>query len=349
MATCQGEIPSAVSAHSSTTASACAATSTFIATTPTGDASCDSSEEESDGEKGSERKVGDDRPVSISESRPVTPSSDASPDERVTGTLPVSDALIETYYTQADSSREPAAFQLLVQHAEEGNHLAEGYLAVIYNNGTFSVAEKDTSKSNAYAAKALPWLKVAVDERSNGSAQFILGYILEKAVGGEVKNELEAVRCYKLAAEQGNCDAQFRLGVCYGRETGIVTKDLVTAARYFKLAADQGAKKAHYIVGACYGSGIGVTKNWEEAVKYYQLAADQGHAKAQFYLGVCYWNGTGVAKNTEESVRYYKLAANQGHAEAQFNLGLCYQKGTGVAKSMVEAVRYYKLAADQGD
>lgn len=60
---------------------------------------------------------------------------------------------------------------------------------------------------------------------------------------GVAKNEIEAVRFYKLATEQGQVDAQFSLGVCYADGTG-VTKDEQEVVSLYKLAADQEHKPA---------------------------------------------------------------------------------------------------------
>ena len=88
------------------------------------------------------------------------------------------------------------------------------------------------------------------------------------------------------------------------------------AVRYFRLAAEQGHAGAQYNLGVCYTKGYGVTQNNNEAVRYYRLAAEQGHAGAQYNLGLCYFNGYGVTQNYIEAVKYFRLAAEQGHAEA---------------------------------
>jgi FOG: TPR repeat, SEL1 subfamily len=56
------------------------------------------------------------------------------------------------------------------------------------------------------------------------------------------------------------------------------------AVKWFRLAAEQGDAKAQYNLGWCYYNGQGVTKNYKETVKWYTLAAQQGDAGAQFYL-----------------------------------------------------------------
>ena len=54
------------------------------------------------------------------------------------------------------------------------------------------------------------------------------------------KDEREAARLFKLAADQGNATAQYNLGVYYDAGRGGLQKDEHAAARLYKLAADQG-------------------------------------------------------------------------------------------------------------
>jgi hypothetical protein len=100
---------------------------------------------------------------------------------------------------------------------------------------------------------------------------------------------------------------------CYGQGTKV---DFTEAVKWFRLAADQGFAGAQSNIGFCYDNGTGVIKDEKEAVKWYRLAADQGYAIAQFNLGVCYQYGTGVIKDEKEAVKLYRLAANQGEENA---------------------------------
>ena len=56
------------------------------------------------------------------------------------------------------------------------------------------------------------------------------------------------------------------------------------AVRLFKLAADQGYALAQNNLGVCYYSGFGVGVDSKEAVRLYKLAEYQGNAKTIHYL-----------------------------------------------------------------
>jgi serine/threonine protein kinase len=68
---------------------------------------------------------------------------------------------------------------------------------------------------------------------------FRKGYSFATGTGGVAKDEREAVKWYRLAADQRYAIAQYNLGVCYQNGTG-VAKDLTEAAKWLRLAADQG-------------------------------------------------------------------------------------------------------------
>jgi TPR repeat protein len=107
--------------------------------------------------------------------------------------------------------------------------------------------------------------------------------------------------------------AQYSLGLCYQNGTG-VDQDHTEAVRLYRLAADQGHALAQRNLGGCYDTGTGVDQDHAEAVRLYRLAADQGDSDAQFNLGRCFENGTGVDQDHAEAVRLYRLAADQGDA-----------------------------------
>ena len=57
------------------------------------------------------------------------------------------------------------------------------------------------------------------------------------------EDDIEAVRWYRLAAEQGNANAQFNLGTMYDTGEG-VPEDDIEAYALFSIAAAQGIEKA---------------------------------------------------------------------------------------------------------
>ena len=63
-------------------------------------------------------------------------------------------------------------------------------------------------------------------------------------------------------------------------------KDYKEAVRLYRLSAEQGDAKAQFNLGNRYYNGQGVPQDYKEAVKWYRLSAEQGVAQAQYNLGV---------------------------------------------------------------
>jgi hypothetical protein len=177
-------------------------------------------------------------------------------------------------------------------------------------------------------------------------AQYTLGTCYEDGAG-VAQDAGEALRWYRLAADQGYAHAQFIIAVFYENGTGVV-QDLAEALRWYLMAAERGNARAQYNVGVCYENGTGVAQDAAQSARWYRLAADQGHVLAQFNVATYYLNGTGVSQDATEAVRWYRLAADQGDADALHNLGACYANGTGVVRDIAEAERWLNLAAEQG-
>ena len=60
-----------------------------------------------------------------------------------------------------------------------------------------------------------------------------------------------------------------------------MAKDEVQAVRWYRLAAEQGYAGSQYWLGELYERGEGVPKDRSEAIRLYELAAKQGYAPAK--------------------------------------------------------------------
>ena len=61
---------------------------------------------------------------------------------------------------------------------------------------------------------------------------------------GIPEDDKEAVKWYRLAAEQGNAEAQYNLGTMYGNGTGVV-QDFIYAHMWWNIAASNGVDKGN--------------------------------------------------------------------------------------------------------
>ena len=126
-------------------------------------------------------------------------------------------------------------------------------------------------------------------------------------------------------------------------------QDYKEAVRLYRLAAEQGHAKAQSNLGLMYAKGHGVTQDYKEAIRLYRLSVAQGDAGAQTNLGVMYAQGQGVTQDYKEAIRLYRLAAGQGDAVAQNSLGEMYRDGKGAAQDYTHAYMWFNLASSAGD
>ena len=179
---------------------------------------------------------------------------------------------------------------------------------------------------------------------------------------GVEKNEEEAIRYFKLVAEDESAGNEMIQNACHRlghfMSDNEAEEDDLEAAFWFEKAIEKGSVKAITDLGGMYRTGKGVTQDYEKAIELYKQAADAGEDYAMNHLGRIYENGDcGQEKNLEEALKWYKLAAEKNHDGAQesvervlqsiYDLAGNYKDGkNGVEKNEEEAVRYYKLVAE---
>jgi len=150
-----------------------------------------------------------------------------------------------------------------------------------------------------------------------------------------------------LKAQEGDSDAQLSLGDAYKFGWGF-QKDEAEAARWYRRAADQGNTDAQYELALLLIAGSGVPTNFEEAASWLRKSGEQGNGKALFNLALMYQRGRGVPKDELEAGRLLG-SIKSADAESQFSFAAMFERGEGlVAQDDVEAFKWYLKAAGQG-
>jgi TPR repeat protein len=131
-----------------------------------------------------------------------------------------------------------------------------------------------------------------------------------------VKDQIEAA-LFRIGAECGSATAQSALGELYVEGRGVQQND-VEAIRWFRVAAEQGDAYAQCGLGTeMYVGGHGVEPDYSEALKWYRKSAEQGYPYAQFMLGEMYRGGLGVERDDAEALKWFRKAAEQDDASAR--------------------------------
>jgi TPR repeat protein len=200
-------------------------------------------------------------------------------------------------------------------------------------------------------------------KQGHAGAQFLLGNCYQFGRGVPLEYS-EAIKWYRLAADQNNSDAFAALGMMYHDGEGGLPQDYSLAMEWYRKAAEAGSPDGAFGLGLLYSHGLGVEQNqqegikWlrraaeggsEEAAKWFQQAADQGLADGQYNLGVMYEKGRGVPLDIARAAELYEAAAEQGHDRAQSNLGMLYSTGKGVPLDYMKAAELYRQSIANGN
>ena len=95
------------------------------------------------------------------------------------------------------------------------------------------------------------------------------------------------------------------------------SKNYSEAVKYFRLAANENYAPAQDKLGWMYQNGWGVTRSYSEAYQQYKKAAEQGNKEAQASLGYLYYKGLGVKRDLQQALYWYGKSAEQGNTTAR--------------------------------
>jgi len=130
--------------------------------------------------------------------------------------------------------------------------------------------------------------------------------------GGDYARALEILRPL---AEQGLAPAQNYLGIMYRDGRGVGRNDK-EAVRWFKKAAQAGDMWARTNLAIMYLNGQGTEQNYPEAVELLHLAAGQGDSLAFYILGQLYVMGLGVQVDNVQAFYWLELAVLRARTDA---------------------------------
>ena len=147
-------------------------------------------------------------------------------------------------------------------------------------------------------------------------------------------------------ANGGDREAQFCLGQHHAERSDVIPEHK-EAVKWYRMAAQQGHVEAQFSLGGLYEGGYGDARDYEEAAKWYRMAGSDGHVQAQFDLGLLYEEGRlGSARKYEQAANWYRKAALEGDWQAQFQLGKLFAEGNGVEQDEVQALMWCELALE---
>ena len=119
------------------------------------------------------------------------------------------------------------------------------------------------------------------------------------------------IAALKERAQHKDVAAQYLLGWRYYKGINVPRND-TEAARWMKKAAEGGRPEAQYYLGIMYEYGQGVPTDFAAARKWLLKSAGQHEGRAQSALGWLYVNGWGVKTDLQEACSWFMQASLTG-------------------------------------
>lgn len=196
--------------------------------------------------------------------------------------------------------------------AEKGNPTVMFNLAVaLLRSNSF---QPDPEKEK----KAREWLKKCAPDCV--PARYWYGRMLIQGAGGEQDSE-GGYEWIASAANEGILDAQILWANILLESNSDNRAALAEeAVKFYKMAADQGSVPAMFSLGAVYGGGNNLEPDRVKAQEWFIKAAERGHPKAQLMLGRYLSLGLAGEKDLKKARYWLDIALKAGETAAEIDL-----------------------------
>lgn len=229
---------------------------------------------------------------------------------------------------------ENKAFLLIKQAAESNYPYAQYVLGIFYEKGTM----KDGERAKNWYLKAIE--NGDINSLINLGTMYRDGTII-------TKNEVEALRLYKKAADANNQYGQQQLGYAFQTGTLGLKSDGEQAKYWYMKAIENGSTYALVNLAGMYHIGKLISQDESAALKLYIKAAEKEDKEAQGWLGYAYREGRfGLNLDAEKAKSWYLKSIDNGNTHSMLALGWMYENGNGVQKDEIKAVEFYRRAAE---
>ncbi len=192
-------------------------------------------------------------------------------------------------------------FATAVEKAKAGDPNSQFALAGMYCQGM--MVRRDYQKALEFYKKAA--------RQGHTKAQYNLATMYYKGIG--TPKDIEKARQWFLTAAQNkDTKSYLYLGMIYEEK-----KKRKEALKWYRLAAQEGYPFAQYKLAHYYHDDNVIPKNLDKYIHYLKLAAAQSEAHAQYDLGIAYLKGDGVPKDRQKAYRWLQKAYINGEKKAK--------------------------------
>jgi len=203
------------------------------------------------------------------------PTPTPKPTPQTTPTPPIREVPpLRNTSTPSGSSNKILSFREALERAENNDAYAQAVVSIYYAIGYKT--DKDTLKAADYAMRSAKqdhplgvYRLASMVENGDGFDKDL-----------DSARSLKEAAFDGLNNMQGDPYAITALGIMLFRGEGGVRKNEDEAARLYRLAADMGYAPAQYNYSACLIFGKGVPKNKDLGIRYWKMACEQGYSIA---------------------------------------------------------------------
>ncbi len=233
---------------------------------------------------------------------------------------------------------DETTFPVFLEAAQNGNAIAQYYIAHAYYDGSGVQADKQ---------KAMDWMLKSA-EQGHPFAQYACGMYYLTGQEPVQQDTIKGIEWMQKAANAGMPEAQADLGACY-MEGRYVEKDEGKGVELLKMSAAQGNPNAVGILADYYIGRCEAEEDHQNGVLLLQSLAAAGDVESQYNLGTCYLNQVGTKGLSQEQklinddlkkladgkeltdsqigTFWMEKAAEAGHPMAQQNMGVLIING----------------------
>ena len=170
---------------------------------------------------------------------------------------------------------------------------------------------------------------------------------LGAALMGSSGKEREGVEWLRKSADAGCPDGQYALGLACEQGKGL-PQDKTEALRLYRLAAEQGYARAMLEAGRMLATGDGCDKDEAEGFGLVEGAAEEMEPMAVLLMGRRSYSAKAGTRDLARAFGWFRLGAMLGTPESQYWLGRMYYEGKGLPQDYDRAVQWLMEAASQG-
>ena len=223
---------------------------------------------------------------------------------------------------------EQERYETALRHAREGDPAAQLEAGKLLYDGVG--VKRNRGEAARWFEKGFNGFKKKAE---TGDADAIYQLALCYADGtGVFRDDHQAERLYRKAAELGHFLAPYCLGLRYDWHCGGERSDRAQALSWYRIGAERGDPRAQVRLAFCCETGSGCPQDLTRARMWYMKAAEQGDVSAMIHAADLLLDGRGGEKNVSEGLRLLRRAAEEeeGGQEALLRLGLFYFRGEDV-------------------